>query len=51
MKEEKMGEEMPLKKKKDMVRIHEGARKVLLSRRGGALYKYPKNLGGEKEKK
>jgi hypothetical protein len=33
MKEEKMGEEMPLKKKKDMVRIHEGAKKHFFFRK------------------
>jgi len=35
-----------------MVRIHEGAEKgKKFLRRGGAQYKYPNNLGGEKEKK
>ena len=34
--------------KKNMVQVHGGAK---VKRRGGALCKYPKNLGGEKEKK
>ncbi len=34
--------------KKNMVQVHGGAKAM---RRGGALYKYPKNLGGEKYEK
>ena len=34
-----------------VVRVHEGAKKGKKRKyRGGALYKYPKNLGGEKGK-